>query len=281
MFARLIDDAAMFPPGNAPMAEAVRAHAQHRASWYGGVIGPFVCADRGLPDLAELASADSEPLEISVIVTGGAGAIKPAITWATRSARIRPVALEIALRDEPDVARNARRVAMAADDAVPEDVAVFVEVPRGADAVTALDVLAETEYNAKLRTGGADPESFPTEREVADFIVACLDREVTFKLTAGLHHPVRNTDESAGFEQHGFANVLLATRAALDGADLDELVRLLSMRDKPTVAEAVRELDGARAASTRRWFTSFGSCSITEPVDELAALGVLESEEPR
>ena len=31
------------------------------------------------------------------------------------------------------------------------------------------------------------------------------------------------------------------------------------------------ELSGAR-----RWFTSFGSCSVTEPLDELISTGLLE-----
>lgn len=274
LFARLIDDAAMFPPAQTPLLDAYAAHREHRAAWYAELVGPLVCADRNLPELAGAADA---PLEVSVLVTGGAGAIEPAITWATRADELRPVALEIALRDGPDVGRNARRVAMAADDAVPEDVAVYVELPRGTEAVTALDVLAETEHHAKLRTGGADPDAFPSERELADFITACLDRQVAFKLTAGLHHPIRNTDAATGFEQHGFANVLLATRAALDGASVDDLVTLLAQRDPDAVVAGIRGLNDARAQSVRRWFRSFGSCSIAEPRDELGALGLLGS----
>lgn len=271
----------MFPPGNAPMPAAIEAHVRHKAAWYAGLVGPFVCPDRELPALERALAAEpaAASLELSIIVTGGAGAIAPAVTWATRASRaadIHPVALEIALRDEPDLARNARRVAMAADDAVPEDVTIFVEIPRGPESIGALDVLAETEYCAKLRTGGADHDAFPTERELADFITACLDREVAFKLTAGLHHPIRNTDAAHGFEQHGFVNVLLATRAALDGADVDALARLLATRDSATVADQLRAIEEPRARSTRRWFCSLGSCSVAEPVDDLVALGLLD-----
>jgi hypothetical protein len=28
---------------------------------------------------------------------------------------------------------------------------------------------------------------------------------------------------------------------------------------------------------TRRWFTSFGSCSVAEPLDDLIALGLVEA----
>ena len=47
----LIDDAALFPPGNAPMAAAVSAHDAHERSWYGAFIGPFLCPDVRLPEL--------------------------------------------------------------------------------------------------------------------------------------------------------------------------------------------------------------------------------------
>ena len=41
-FRRLFDDAAMFPPGRAPMADAVTAHARAREAWYRDLVGPFV-----------------------------------------------------------------------------------------------------------------------------------------------------------------------------------------------------------------------------------------------
>ena len=69
LFASLFDDAALFPPGDAPMAEAVPAHRLHRTSWYAGFVGPFICADTRLAELP----AD---LVISVVVTGGPGAVE-------------------------------------------------------------------------------------------------------------------------------------------------------------------------------------------------------------
>ena len=42
-FARaLLDDAAMFPPGLAPLAEAVPAHRRHESAPYAGLVGPLV-----------------------------------------------------------------------------------------------------------------------------------------------------------------------------------------------------------------------------------------------
>jgi hypothetical protein len=39
---QLIDDAAVFPPGNAPLLEAVDAHRDHRRSWYRDLVGPLL-----------------------------------------------------------------------------------------------------------------------------------------------------------------------------------------------------------------------------------------------
>ena len=66
---------------------------------------------------------------------------------------------------------------------------------------------------AKFRTGGLAAELFPTPVELAAVICACRDRELPFKLTAGLHHAMRHTDPETGFTHHGFLNVLAATCA--------------------------------------------------------------------
>ena len=93
-------------------------------------------------------------------------------------------------------------------------------------------MLAEYDVLAKLRTGGTDPIGLPRARtEVAEFLLACLDREVAFKCTAGLHHAVRNTAADTGFEQHGFLNLLLAVSVALAGGDREVVAAELADRD--------------------------------------------------
>ncbi len=68
--------------------------------------------------------------------------------------------------------------------------------------------------------------------------------------------------------------MLVATVRAFDGADPDEVAALLDERDPDTVVAAARAEDLARG---RRWFTSFGSCSVRDPLDDLTALGLLET----
>jgi hypothetical protein len=276
LFRRLVDDAAMFPPGDLPLTEAVEAHRAHRSAPYAELVGPFVCTDEDLMKVAaEAARTGPEPLRVAVVITGGAGGIEPAVRYGDRSTDVEVTAIEVRLRTEDDLSRNALRVVRACDDCLDEETA-YVEIGLDGAWERALDVVADAGYAAKLRTGGLDASLFPSEGQVAAFITACLDREVAFKCTAGLHNAVRHTASDTGFEHHGFLNVLLATRASLDGASLDEVAAVLASRDGSALAARARELSEQQAEGTRRWFTSFGSCSIAEPRHDLTALSLLE-----
>lgn len=282
----LIDDAAIFPPGNLALPDAVAEHATHRASEYAGLVGGFVVSDVKLPDLISildggLAVDDApDPLTVNVVVTGGAGAIEPAVRWATRTPLLRLGALECALRDEDDLAHNARR-ACAALDAIEEelaDVTVYVEPPRvlGEPShgwLAAVDELALRELPLKFRTGGVTADSFPTPAELAMSIAAALDRELPFKCTAGLHHPLPQVDPETGFAHHGFLNVLAATRVCLERGDT---IAALEETDAKILLDG---LDPDVLQRTRSWFTAFGSCSILEPHDDLVELGLITHDE--
>ncbi|MGN6252843.1 MAG: hypothetical protein ACTHNS_13600 [Marmoricola sp.] len=270
----LVDDAAIFPPGDAPLDEALTAHREHRRGPYAGLVGGFVVTDRVLPELCDLA-AGADPIAVNLVVTGGAGAIAGAVRWAARADAVELRALEVALRDEDDLAHNARRVLAALDAATEElgDAVVHVEPPRvhgepSPGWLAALDELAAREVRLKLRTGGLTADDFPTSAELAACLDAALDRELPFKCTAGLHRAVRHTAEG-GLTHHGFLNVWCATRATLAG---EPPVPVLEQTDPDALLAG---LDPGELARARRWFTSFGSCSIQEPVDDLVAAGLL------
>jgi len=268
-----VDDAAIFPPGDAPLAEAAAAHAERRHAPYADLVGTFVVRDTDLPALK------ATPLALSVVVTGGAGQIAGAAGLA-RKLHVAVEGLEIALRDPDDPVGAARRVVAAVDAArgeglLDDHVPIYVELPHvGSTAawLAAADEVAAQEYRLKFRTGGLDASAFPAAHALARWIDAALDRETPFKCTAGLHNALRHTG-SDGFEHHGFLNVLVATGLAFDGAPLDDVVGLLEERSPATVVETAADLD---LAGARRWFTSFGSCSVSEPLDDLLALGLLE-----
>ncbi len=268
-----MDDAAIFPPGDAPVAEAAAAHAVRRHAPHADLVGTFVARDTDLPALK------ATPLALSVVVTGGAGQIAGTAALA-RKLHVAVEGLEIALRDPDDPVGAARRVVAAvaaarAEGQLDDHVPVFVEIPascREPSWLAAADEVAAAEHRLKFRTGGLEASAYPTARTLAGWIDAALDRETPYKCTAGLHRAVRHTGED-GFEHHGFLNLLIATRQAFDGAPSDEVVDVLEERAPAVLVETAADLD---LAGARRWFTSFGSCSVREPLEDLLALGLLE-----
>ncbi len=285
-----VDDAAIFPPARTPVDQAVTEHVAHRSAEYAGIVGGFVVSDVKVADLANVltggraaseGSGQTRPLAVNLVVTGGAGAIEPAVTWVDRSEGLELRALEFALRDEEDLAHNAGRLVRVVDslDEALDDVPVFAEppIPQGTPShgwLAALDELAAREISLKFRTGGLSDDLFPTSPQLASCIEAALDRELPFKCTAGLHHAVRHRDDDTGFEHQGFLNVLLATRTSLDGGGPEEVARVLEETDGAALASRLMA-DPDVAARTRRWFTSFGSCSVLEAHEDLVELGLL------
>ncbi len=277
-FNRLVDDAAYFPPGNLPLVEAVPAHDAHRASDHAFVVGSFVVPDTELTALAAIVDKREQDLRISIVVTGGAGAIEPALTYAGRMRNVTVQAVESAVRDD-DLVTGVRRIAAMTSQADP-DLSVWVELPTlvtdtpTAPWLAALDEIAATGFGLKYRTGGPDADAYPTERQLGAVIDAALDRELASKYTAGLHNAVRHTGED-GFEHHGFVNVLAAFDAAREGAGTDDIANVLASRAGSELAARLRTRPGA-AAGVRRAFASLGSCSVMEPVADLRALGLVD-----
>ena len=275
----LLDDASLFPPGNLPMAAAVAAHLNHEKAWFSALTGPFVCGDTKLVELARaLTAANSAWIDLSVVVTGGAGAVSAATDAVAINPRFRLRAIEIPAAKDAGPAQAVADVAAALDGVPVAGATGYIEYPLTsiADPEAAgplLEIADRHGYRPKLRTGGVTPEAFPSEQMLAGCLAAIARRRIRFKCTAGLHHAVRCTSD--GLEQHGFLNVLLATSAAADGADVPEIAAILGQRDRAAIAAAIHALDAETAADIRWLFTSFGTCSTDEPVADLVSLGLL------
>ncbi|MFJ3216829.1 hypothetical protein ACIPLC_13000 [Kitasatospora sp. NPDC086801] len=285
LFHGLFDDAAVFPPGNLPVAEAVPAHRGHRAAWYADAVGPLLCGAGRLGELAaaavggataastgaaasgSAAVAGSAPIRVGLVLPGGSAELGPALAAA---APFEVAIVELAVRD-------AAEAVAALDRLLPPNVPAAVELPRellrgdGLDEV--LDVLVDSPYRAKFRTGGVVAEAFPDEEELAAFLTGCALRGLPYKCTAGLHNALRHTDPATGFEHHGFLNVLLAAQET----DRAVAAAVLAERDGAVLAKAVHSLTDRQVTVIRNSFTAFGTCSIAEPLDDLAALGLLPS----
>ena len=266
LFAGLVDDAAVFPPGNAPLAEAVRLHRVHRASRYAAWVGPLLVPASAAPDLGDL--LDGTPLRVGVIGRPGTPAADV----------VDAVAL---LRQTPGVEVAGVELGWTPDwrgtdfGGLPRT----LEVPRGPEQQAAVaDIAADASdsvvLQAKFRTGATDAWAWPDETELATFVRNAIDHDLGFKLTGGLHHVVRGTHD--GQEQHGLLNVLAAVRWALNGEEVDELVPLLAERDPAVLVPQITRMSAADAAIVRAFFTAYGCCEVTDPLGELTTLGLIE-----
>ncbi|MGN6610615.1 MAG: hypothetical protein ACTHLJ_02460 [Angustibacter sp.] len=256
----LIDDAAVFPPGNAPVREAVEAHRGYRRAPFADAIGPLLVRAGESSTLAPLLEA-AEGLRVALVVRPGAedpGILPTMVGQLQRDGRAEVVSLELPVSD-PLTLKPATELGLP----------VWLEVSRH-EVDRDLDAVAAIGAHAKYRTGGLEPDDHPSEAELAHFMAGAKQRALRFKLTAGLHHAVRTTDADQGFEQHGVANVLLA--ASLD--DETAMAEVLAERDGRALARRLQELSPDDVSRLRASFVSFGCCGVTDPLTELSRLGL-------
>lgn len=269
----LCDDAALFPPGNAPMDAAVPAHLAHLCSDHAALVGPFVFPAPRLDELPAIVASQAGELELSLTVPGGTDAVPAALEKLRAIDGATLVAMEIAVPEgqaTADLFAALDEIATAATG-----VDLFVEVPRDDRRAEILAGLVGTPYAAKFRTGGVVSAAYPDEAELAAAISAVAGSGVRFKATAGLHHAVRNTDPDTGFEQHGFLNVMLATHRAAVGVGVEEIAATLADRDGARLAAELAALPAEAVDTLRACFLSIGTCSIGDPLTELVDLGLV------
>jgi hypothetical protein len=153
-------------------------------------------------------------------------------------------------------------------------------------AIEQLDAVKQAGSFAKIRTGGVTPDAIPSVDSVASHIIACAERQLPFKATAGLHHPVRRVHQLAyepnatSAMMHGFINVFLAAAFAWHGER--QIQPILAETDPAAFRFDEKghwrelSLSSDEIAEARRSFAhSSGSCSFEEPIEDLRALGWL------
>lgn len=148
---------------------------------------------------------------------------------------------------------------------------VFFELPWDRDITTELAMIAEQDWlSAKFRCGGA---AVPTPIQLANVLKECIDLELPFKLTAGLHEPIAHEG------QHGFLNVIAAIGFRyLDDASVSEMTSILA--DENSASFSIRDSFSYRGRAfseddleeLRTFFLTFGSCSVAEPLAGLDRL---------
>jgi hypothetical protein len=274
LLARLVDDAALFPPCNATVPDAVKLHLAGRSSDFADVVGVFLCPASRLPELiTELIKVKpAKPVELSLVIDTGLGGVPKALSIVESRAEL--LALRMVEMPAPSDVDEVwlERVS----EFVPEDVIRVIEPRRGGAAwLDGIQRVIEHGSWPKIRCGGISEANFPSIAEITGFLQVINNGGASFKATAGLHNAVRHTAEDTGFTHHGFLNLLLATARLIAGAELADVEAALASTDSKALAEEAQNLTEHEALSVRGVFASYGSCSLTDPVKDLQELGLM------
>jgi hypothetical protein len=291
----LIDYAGLFPPASLAMAPSVANYDAYSRSEWNWILGRFIVP---VVRLGEFEEAFAE-LPTAAPGTGIAGwrlSVLLGSDVAADVARIREFNARMASSSSgrKAVVESAEvRVASAEEvtrlsGIIPAELATYFEVPL-CSWRECIEAVAGRGRRAKVRTGGETADKFPALESVIEFIRLCAAANVPFKATAGLHHALRSVhrfthqpESPSGF-MHGFINVFLAAAFLRAGMETKFAVQVLDERS----TEAFQfDLDGIGwrqhrlsrheiAAARHGSAVSFGSCSFTEPIDDLRALHLL------
>ena len=289
----LIDYAGLFPPAQLAMTPAVRNYADYRQDTDAWALGRFIVPSSRLDEFEGAAAAHlpqdtaQEPWPVSML-----GVLEPghdaelifafnerhAVASAGRAVID---ALEIKATDTETITRLVR--------SAPDHVRVFVEIPVTEDPAPLLAAIHDAGASAKIRTGGVTEDAFPSPDDVARFIHTAAELGVPFKATAGLHHPLqgeyRLTYEPGSpiAPMFGFLNIFMAAALARQGAEAKVLREVLEDGEitgfrfgRAGATWSDRRVETEEIAAMRTEFAvSFGSCSFTEPMDDLRSLDIL------
>ena len=295
----LIDYAGLFPPAELTMAEAAKNYAAYRRSEHNWMLGRFIVPASRLDEF-EQAAAEYWPRESSdgywkLSALAGANPEADIARINSFSCRrtvddaaavlIDTIEFKAATVAEIEAAMRVMRIMNLA-------LTCFIEIPINDDPKELAELIkaigAEGAF-AKVRTGGVTADAFPTAHNLARFISICAEEDVGFKATAGLHHPLRSTNrltykpDSQSALMHGFLNVFIAAAFAQNGMGVERLAELLE-ETSPAAFRFERgciywrdEMLGVgHLRNARNLFAiAFGSCSFTEPIEDLQRLHLL------
>jgi hypothetical protein len=291
----LIDYAGLFPPASLAMAPAVANYDAYSQSEWDWILGRFIVPVSRLDEFEKAFSAlpASAPgsgftnWRLSVLpgsdVVADVACIcefNARMTNSSCSRRAVVDAVEVKVASSQEITRLSKMI--------PAEFATYFEVPLS-DCIECIAEVAGCGRRAKIRTGGETADKFPAPESVIEFIRLCAAGSVPFKATAGLHHPLRSMHrftyqpESPSGVMHGFINVFLAAaflRAGMDrhlsAALLEEQSSQAFQFDGDGVGWRQHRLSRNEIGAARRSFAiSFGSCSFTEPIDDLRSLHFL------
>lgn len=285
LLAGLIDYAGLFPPAGLAMDAAVRNYDSYLRGEHAWMLGRFIVPATRLTEYEDAIRAtaiDASAWRLSLLATA-ADVERVARFNADKRDRFGEIDV---LEMKTGSAREIHDTALANSG-----YQIYFEMPPETWR-SLLPSVGVAHARAKIRTGGEAATAIPEEARVLEFLCLASERRIGFKATAGLHHPLRSMQrltykpDSPVAVMHGFLNVfcaavllwhepgrrqeaawMLGERDAA-GITMDEMTMTWHNSGVMLTAQQIEE-------ARQRFCIGFGSCSFTEPVEDLRALGWL------
>ncbi len=286
MLSEIIDYAGLFPPSEVSMAVAVKNFAGYLKDENGWLLGRFIVPANRLPEFSnEAAKFFSKKYiwRLSVLAEGNLSKILNDVEAFNSANEGKAIidTLEIKVSVAHEITEAARLL--------PREINAFFEIPPTDFLTDFITVLAVTKQRAKIRTGGVTAEAFPSTDAIIKFMRICVAANIPFKATAGLHHPLRASKpltyepDSPTGTMHGFFNLFLSACFLRKNLNTASVHRLMNETDRANFQFSDEAIDwnGNLTATAEIELTreknaiSFGSCSFTEPVEDLKSFGLL------
>jgi len=289
LLAHSIDYAGLFPPASLDMGQVVRNYAAYQRANEEWLLARLVVPVSRLDEFVlqhtklDVRDLESTPWLLSALpgkdLAGDLESIKNFHKEYGKRTRIDVLELKAESPEE----------IMLKSNLIPKTFDVFFEVDINRDILPFIKVIGMHGRKAKIRTGGITGGLIPSSSNVARFLAACIQEGVPMKATAGLHHPLRSKqkltyqEDSQSAIMHGFLNVFIAAAILQEGATLEEATELLEEQDshkividEVTIRWKSWELSIKSLANLRkRFLAGFGSCSVDDPINDLAVLNLI------
>jgi hypothetical protein len=274
-FEGLVDYAGLFPPAECSLAEALKRYATYQNSAKAFILGRFIIPLAKVDELVPYRSLFKKKLSLAV-VTKNLDRLERIDTFNKEHA-------EWASIDVLEVAYLKGKAEISVLEKL--NIQVYCEFPKkereeGIEVIVA----SNADLSVKMRCGGVVAELFPSVDEVVSLILSCRNKGLKMKFTAGLHHPIRHYDDSIGCKMHGFVNIFSGGMIAhVHDLESEQLSAIIS-DEEPTnftfdgagFSWKGKQVTWVQVEALRKSsFSSYGSCSFEEPIDDLKTLGYL------
>lgn len=274
----LIDYSGLYPPAALDMPAVVRNYDCYRQERHAFALGKLVVDLNRVEELRKVAGESLQGFRLNIIASGSRD-VESFHRFLDAGLPIE--AIEMKASAMSPIEQTTRQL--------PMGLATYFEVPVECADAGALDAICAAGTRVKLRLGGLTAEAFPSPHATACMLHAIARRHLLFKATAGLHHPVRarrpftDAPDSAVGTMHGFVNLCSAAALLHLGGDVMEAMLILAEMDRrawqvSTETITWRELHWSvpqMQEVRQEFFCGIGSCSFTQPIEEMEAFGWL------